>query len=107
MTLFYTPVSHAKTWQLYDQDKFLPWAKALAEKYGVSLFDFNLLKSRYSLFTDETSFSDDSHLSAEGAEIFSGVMADIIARHRTGEDVSSLFYTDYSEVHADSIYRKK
>ena len=107
VTLFYTPVSHAKTWQLYDQDKFLPWAKALAEKYGVSLFDFNLLKSRYSLFTDETSFSDDSHLSAEGAEVFSGVMADIIARHRAGEDVSSLFYTDYSEVHADSIYRKK
>ena len=88
VTLIYTPVSHAKVWQLYDQDSFLPWAQALAEKHGVTFFDFNLLKSRYLLFSDETSFADDSHLSPEGAEVFSAVMADVLFRHRAGEDVS-------------------
>lgn len=107
VTLIYTPVSHAKVWQLYDQDSFLLWAKALAEKHDVTLFDFNLLKSRYVLLSDKTSFSDDSHLSPEGAAIFSSAMADILFRHRAGEDVSSLFYSDYGEVMNDSVYRAK
>jgi len=107
VTLIYTPVSHSKVWQLYDQDSFLPWAKALAEKHGVTLFDFNLLKSRYSLLSDETSFSDDSHLSPEGAEIFSSEMADILARHWAGEDVSALFYPSYGEVIYNSVYWNK
>ncbi|MBP3656198.1 MAG: SGNH/GDSL hydrolase family protein [Clostridia bacterium] len=104
VTLVYTPVSHCKVWQLYDQDTFLQWARGLAAKHGVALFDFNLLKDRYTLFTDESSFSDDNHLSAEGAAVFSGVMADVLARHRAGEDVSSLFYESYREVIRDSVY---
>ena len=104
VTIVYTPVSHVKVWELYDQDVFLGWARGIAEKYGVPLFDFNLLKSRYELFYDETSFSDENHLSREGAEVFSGVMADILARYRAGEDVSPLFYSDYQEVIHDSVY---
>ena len=104
MTIVYTPVSHVKVWELYDQDVFLSWALGIAEKYGVPLFDFNLLKSRYDLFSDETSFSDDNHLSGEGAEVFSGVMADVLSRYRAGEDVSPLFYLSYEEVIHDSVY---
>jgi len=104
VTLVYTPVSHAKVWQLYDQDAFLSWAKGIAEKHGVPLFDFNLLRSRYELFSDETSFSDENHLSREGAEIFSGVMGDVLSRYRAGEDVSPLFYSDYGEMIGDSVY---
>ena len=104
VTIVYTPVSHVKVWELYDQDVFLGWARGIAEKYGVPLFDFNLLKSRYELFYDETSFSDENHLSREGAEVFSGVMADVLARYRAGEDVSPLFYSDYQEVIHDSVY---
>jgi len=104
VTIFYTPVSHVKVWQLYDQDNFLNRAKEIAEKYDAALFDFNLLKSRYERFSDDASFSDQNHLSAEGAEVFSGVMGDVLARYRAGEDVSSLFYADYQEVIHDSIY---
>jgi len=75
------------------------------KKYDIPLFDFNLLKSRYELFSDETSFSDDNHLSEEGAEIFSGVMADVLHRHRAGEDVSPLFYESYRDVIRNSVYR--
>ena len=104
VTIVYTPVSHVKVWQLYDQDVFLDWAREIAKEYDVPLFDFNLLKSRYELFSDETSFSDDSHLSREGAEVFSAVMADILSRYRAGEDVSPLFYSSYQEVIHDSVY---
>ena len=104
VTLVYTPVSHAKVWQLYDQDAFYDWALQLAQKHDVPLFDFNLLKSRYDLFSDETSFSDENHLSGEGAEIFSGAMADVLLRHRAGEDVSPLFYVGYEEAIRDSVY---
>lgn len=104
VTIIYTPVSHAKVWSLYDQDHFLAKAKEIAAKHGVPLFDFNLLKSRYELFADDTSFSDDSHLSEEGAAVFSAAMADVLARHRAGEDVSPLFYTDYREAIHHSLY---
>lgn len=104
VTIVYTPVSHIKVWQLYDQDVFYSWAHDMAQKYDVSLFDFNLLKSCYELFSDETSFSDQNHMSREGAEIFSQVMADVLMRHRAGEDVSSLFYASYKDVIHDSVY---
>ena len=104
VTIVYTPVSHAKVWELYDQDVFLSWARGIAEKHDVPLFDFNLLKARYELFSDATSFSDDNHLSREGAEVFSEVMADVLARYRAGEDVSPLFYDSYQEVIHDSVY---
>ena len=104
VTLVYTPVSHAKVWQLYDHDAFHDWASQMAQKHGVPLFDFNLLKSRYDLLSDETSFSDENHLSREGAAIFSDVMADILCRYRAGEDVSSLFYDNYEKAIRDSIY---
>ena len=105
VALIYTPVSHGKVWQLYDQDEFHRWALELAEKYGVPLFDFNLLKGRYELFSDETSFSDENHLSREGAEAFSAVMADVLCRYRAGEDVSALFYPSYREAIQASVYR--
>lgn len=104
VALIYTPVSHGEVWQLYDQDDFHRWALELAEAHDVPLLDFNLLRNRYEIFSDATSFSDENHLSREGAEAFSGVMADILCRVRAGEDVSELFYSSYQEAIADSVY---
>ncbi len=104
--LIYTPVSHAKVWELYDQESFRKWALTLAEKYGVPFFDFNLLKSRYTLFSDEYSFHDDSHLSSDGAAVFSEVLADMLARYRNGQDVSEDFYSNYHAAIQDSVYWK-
>jgi len=107
VTLVYTPVCHAKIWQLYDQDAFLDWAHGIADKYNVPVFDFNLLKSRYELFNDYTSFSDDNHLSEEGAAVFSEVMADILFHYRSGENVSDFFYPTYWAAIQDSVYWNK
>lgn len=104
VTIVYTPVSHAKIWQLYDQDGFRRFALDLGEKYGVPVFDFNLLKDRYTLFSDTGSFSDDNHLSREGAQVFTGVMADVLACHRAGADTSPRFYGSYQDAIRDSVY---
>lgn len=104
VTIVYTPVSNIKVWQLYDQDVFYAWASEIAGKYDVPLFDFNLLRNRYALFSDETSFSDENHMSGEGAAVFSKVMADVLMRYRAGEDVSELFYDSYRDVIHDSVY---
>ena len=104
VALIYTPISHGKVWQLYDQDNFHRWALDMAQRYDVPLFDFNLLRNRYTLLSDESSFSDESHLSREGAAAFSGMMADVLCRYRAGEDVSALFYPSYQEAIHDSPY---
>ena len=36
------------------------------------------------LFSDEGSFSDENHLSREGAEAFTEIMADVLCRYRAG-----------------------
>lgn len=105
VALIYTPVSHGKVWQLYDQDDFHHWAQGVADTYGIPLFDFNLLRARYELLSDEASFSDENHLSREGAEAFTEVMADVLCRVRAGEDVSPLFYPSYQEAIRASTYR--
>lgn len=104
VAMVYTPVSHGKVWQLYDQDSFHSWALEIAERYQIPLFDFNLLKARYELFSDETSFSDENHLSREGAEAFTEMMAVILERYRAGEDVSGFFYSSYEEAIRNSVY---
>lgn len=104
VTLFYTPISNAKLWTLYDQDVFYDRVRSLAAEYGVALFDFNLLRTRCELFPDASAFSDQSHLSGEGAAVFSEAMADVLARYRAGEDVSPLFYDNYNEAIHSSVY---
>ena len=104
VTIIYTPVSHAKAWQIYDQETFRRFALELAARHDVPLLDFNLLRNRYTLLSDETSFSDDNHLSEEGAYIFTEVMADVLARQRAGEDIAPLFYNNYFEVVQNSVY---
>lgn len=106
VTMIYTPVSHAKVWQLYDQETFRTFARELADKYQVPFFDFNLLRSRYELFSDEFSFSDDNHLSQEGAAVFTKEMAEVLSCHRAGEDVSPLFFSSYFETIQNSVYNQ-
>ena len=42
-------------------------------------------------------FSDAHHLNGQGAEKFTAVLCDTIARENAGEDVSTLFYDTVEE----------
>ena len=70
------------------------------------MWDFNLYRGRYELFTDRTSYYDDYHLSTDGATVFTRLMADCVKRARAGEDFSEEFYSSYEAMKADSPYGK-
>ena len=100
-----TPVSNACIWEADNWDVFYKDLKALSEKYNVKAYDFNLLKNRYELFNDKTSFFDNYHLSDEGAKTFSQEYCKII-KEAESASVDSLFYESYAEMKKDSPYSK-
>lgn len=100
------PISDRSNWRYDGCDSFLAWSRQFAKENNCEFYDFNLLKDRYSLFSDEASFQDVNHLCESGAQIFTGAFADIIKKTDRGEDVSRYFYNSYTDMKADSPYMK-
>lgn len=98
------PVSDAFLWEESGMDAFRETALELAAQTQCEYYDFNLLKNRGKLFSDDTSFFDITHMSTEGAAVFSEYFARIIRRVDQGEDVSPLFFTSYEEAARFSPY---
>ncbi len=103
--LINTPDSEANLWQYTGWEVYDEYIKGLASKYGLQLYDFNLYKDRQSLLNDRDSYNDYSHLSENGADAFTRLLADILKRGKT-EDLSGLFYDNYEEARAHLTYVK-
>lgn len=78
-------------------DTFHEKMTTLAEKIGCEYYDFNLYKERESLLSDTWSYSDLSHLSGDGAYVYSRVLAQCLADSADGTDISDRFYDSYEE----------
>ncbi len=91
----------------YDNwdDLSAKWKK-LADELDCPLYDFNLLKNRYELFSDEKSFYDSNHMLKEGAELFTDKYCDVMNKVNNNEDVSCLFYDSYKKMQKDSSWLK-
>lgn len=101
------PVSDKFIWTNRNLDEFRTWLNDFCTENELELYDFNLIKARYSLFSDENSFSvDDTHLSGIGAEAFTKYFCDMLKRVDAGCDISSEFYNTYEQMKADSPYWK-
>ncbi len=98
------PISDRFIWQTDTFDYLSDWFRNYCEQHNCEGYDFNLLKNRYELFSDQRSFSDLNHMSTEGAGVFTQVFCDTIQRAAGGEDVSDMFYDSYSEIKALSPY---
>lgn len=99
-----TPVSDTYLWRYSNLDDFECWLSAFCNENDVDYYDFNLLKTRYDLFDDATTFVDDHHLSGNGAEAFSTAFAEVMREVNAGNDVSSYFYDNYSTMRNYSPY---
>lgn len=97
------PISDSFIWRHTGWDDFQTKINELGKDSGCPFYDFNLIKDRYELFSDETSFSDETHLCENGAEIFSNLFCDVILKAESS-DVTDLFYPNYSEMISDSPY---
>ena len=99
------PVGDSFIWEQNNIDEFSYWIENICMSNEAEYFDFNLIKTRYDLFSDSTSYSTNSdHLSEDGAWAFSELFADTMLRVNSGEDVSGLFYSSYEEMLEDSPY---
>lgn len=101
-----TPLSDSLLWKSSDMDSFYTWLSNYCKDIGCELYDLNLIRDRYSLFNDSTSFKDLDHLSNTGAEIFTSVLCDICNLAKQGHSVSDRFYRSYEALKADSPYMK-
>lgn len=69
----------------------------LCEKQDVPFYNFSLLHKKSELFPDWYAFCDRNHIGIEKAEDFTRIVANVIERVRAGEDVSSMFYSDFAQ----------
>ena len=100
------PVSDREIWVYDNWDAFHSDLQFLSDSFGCPFFDFNLMKSRYQLFSDDGSYWGASHFCESGARTFSKEFASIMNKYDNGEDISGLFYSNYEELRSDSPYWK-
>lgn len=98
-----TPLPDKTILEYKNWDEFKSDLDKIETDFNCKVFDFNLIKDRYLLF-DDSSFIDSGHMSYTGAKVFTDNFSKIINRVNSGEDVSSLFYSSYEEMKADSPY---
>ena len=99
-----TPVSDKIIWELSNLSIFFQFLSDLSKETDCKLFDFNLIKERYSVFSDKTSFYDSVHLSESGAIEFSKLFAETLKNEKSGIGNDDNFYHSYAEMITDSPY---
>jgi len=99
-----TPLSDSILWRCRNYDDFRCWLKDFSEDNSCEFYDFNLLKNRYEIINDNTSFYDMLHLSDSGATAFTQSYVEIMKRVNNGEDVSSYFFESYTQSKQYSPY---
>ena len=95
--LISTPLSEYMLWNWDGFDEILATHRAVSEKWGVPLYDFNLKKDKLSRYPEETAYYDQHHLCEASARVFPYDLAEVMQRARAGEDVSGEFYGSYEE----------
>ena len=100
------PISDAYLYTSEGWDGFYEYMKDFCQEHNCELYDFNLLRDRYAIFSDTSSFFDIVHLSNQGATEFSKAYADVMKRVMNGESIDDLFYGSYQEMLLDSPYAK-
>ena len=98
------PVPESTLWKYDGWDDFRSQVVTLCEEEGLTYYDFNLYKGRADFLDDATCYSNDRHLSREGAPGFTRTYCDVVSRADAGEDVASLFFESYEEAVAATSY---
>lgn len=96
--LVVTPVTEKMILEYNNLDDIFSQYIDLAKEYNCEYYDFNLDKNRVKLYSEETSFYDDTHMSDSGAEVFSNRLTEIIKKVDEKKDITNEFYNSYSEV---------
>ena len=101
------PVSDTHLWKTEGEEAFRLWLEDYGREQDCRVYDFNLLRDRYELFSDRESFRDGGHLSRQGAETFTNVFAELMEKTEQGGDISDSFFESYDELLAHSPYQPR
>lgn len=93
-----TPVTDRMIFEYSNLDDIFSQYIDLAKEYNCEYYDFNLDKHRKKLYSEESSFYDNTHMSDSGAEIFSNRLTEIIEDVDRGNNVSNYFLNSYTEL---------
>ena len=99
------PVSDTHLWKTGGEEEFRLWLEDYGREQDCRVYDFNLLRDRYELFSDKDSFRDGGHLCRQGAETFTTVFAELMEKAEQGGDISGSFFESYDELLVHSPYR--
>lgn len=104
VSIVVTPLADAYLYANDGWDQFHEFMIEFCENQNIAFYDFNLLKDRYLLLSDEYSFLDTGHMSQQGATAFTHSLAYVIKKVSNGESIDHLFYSSYQEMLLDSPY---
>ena len=93
-----TPVTERMILEYSNLDDIFSQYIDLAKEYNCEYYDFNLDKHRKLLYSEESSFYDNTHMSDSGAAIFSNRLTEIIEDVDRGNNVSNYFLNSYTEL---------
>ena len=94
LVLFCSPMYDIQLLSVGDYDAYVNKIKAIADEYGISYYDFNLIKPEYMDIQHLEYYKDMDHLNTKGADEFSGLFADIIIDPSIAD---GMFYDSYHE----------
>ncbi len=92
------PVSDAFIWENANMDKFKDDLSTICKDNDCIFIDFNLVKTRNQIYSDEFSYTNETHLSMRGAMAFSENFSSVIACLNNGENVDEMYYDSYEEL---------
>lgn len=97
LVLFTAPLPSAYVSNTENYQAYVTAMQTFAEENNIQYWDFSLYRKRKELDLGSGDFSDAHHLNGTGAEKFTAVLCNVIARDAAGEDVSTLFCTTVEE----------
>lgn len=91
LVLFAAPLPSAYVSNTADYQAYVDALRKFAQEHHTVYWDFSLYRNPKAMDLGGGDFSDAHHLNGVGAEKFTAVLCEVIARDMAGEDVSSLF----------------
>lgn len=91
LVLFNAPLPSAYISNTAQYQAYVDAVNEFAQAHGTVYWDFSLYRDPTAMDLGGGDFSDAHHLNGIGAEKFTAVLCDVIARDAAGEDVASLF----------------
>lgn len=95
ITLFVSPMDNLRLISTLNYDNYINQVRKIASEYNVAFYDFNLIKQPYLNLDKRTCFSDNNHLNAEGAALYTPILYEVLTGNI--DQNSSLFYASYKE----------